>query len=433
METYKLKYGRGKVEISLPEENLLGIIESSQADNSKSEEEVILSALENPIDSSKLCDIVKKGEKVCIVISDITRAWQKMGKYLSYIVDELNDGGVNDEDIVFLCATGSHRKQSKEEHRILLGEKLAGRFNVIDHDCLDEANLVYLGQTSYGTPVKVNRIAMNCDHIVITGAIVFHLLAGWGGGKKSILPGISGYETIMKNHSMSLNPEMGSGSNPEARSGKVINNPIHEDMLEAAGFVKPSFLFNVIMDSNGNIAHAVAGNYIKAHEEGCRIVDRIDGVAISEKADMVIATAGGFPKDINFYQTIKTVINAEEAVKEDGVIVILSECSDGFGNEPIRKIIQDYSTVVEREKDLRENYSIAKYIGYYVSEVAHKHPFILVSSLPPESLSMADIHVVKTIDEALTLAYKIKGKNLKTYLMPHGANTFPRMCSPLEI
>lgn len=427
MKVYKMKYGKEKVNVSLPKENLLGIIESNKIENKKSEDEVILEALENPIDSDRLCDIVNQGEKVCIVISDITRAWQKMGSYLHYIVDELNRGGICDEDIVFICATGSHRKQSKEEHRILLGEKLAERFEVIDHDCLDEDNLVYLGQTSYGTPVKINRIAMECDHIIITGAIVFHLLAGWGGGKKSILPGISSYDSIMANHSMCLNPEMGSGSNPEVRSGKVINNPIHEDMLEAANLVKPSFLFNVIIDSKGNITRAVAGNYVKAHEEGCRIVDEIDGVNIGQKSDMVIATAGGYPKDINFYQTIKTVINAKEAVKKDGVMIILSECSDGFGNEPIREIIQNYNSLVNREKALRENYSIAKYIGYYVTEVAEKHLFILVSSLAPESVSMANMHVVKTIDEALKMAYEIKGRNLKTYLMPHGANTFPKL------
>lgn len=426
MGAYKMKYGKEKVEVNLPKENLLGIIESKKVDDKKSEEEVILEALENPIEGDRLCEIVSKGEKICIVISDITRAWQKTNLYLNYIVDELARGGISDEDIVFLCATGSHRKQTEDEHRVLLGEKLADRFKVIDHDCLDEENLVYLGRTSYGTPVKINKIAMSCDHIIITGGIVFHLLAGWGGGKKSILPGISGYESIMANHAMSLNPEMGSGSNPEVKSGKVINNPIHEDMLEAASFVKPSFLFNVVMDSNGKIAHAVAGDYIKAHEEGCRLVDETDGVNIDERADMVIATAGGYPKDINFYQTIKTVINAKEAVKPNGVMIIISECSDGFGNEVIREIVQNYNTMLDREKALRANYSIAKYIGYYVCEAAHNYPFIFVTSMAPEAVSMANIHVVKTVDEALKMAFDMRGTDLKTYLMPHGANTFPK-------
>lgn len=424
---HKMKYGKEKIEVKIADENFIGIIESKAVDNNKTEEQVILDALENPIGSPKLYQIVKPGETVCIVISDITRSWQKMGSYLCFIVDELNKGGIKDENIKFISATGSHRKQSEEEHRVLLGEKLADRFKVIDHVCTDEDNLMYLGQTSYGTPVKINKIAMECDHIVITGAIVFHLLVGWGGGKKSLLPGIAGYETIMKNHSMSLNPEMGSGSNPETKSGKVINNPIHEDMLEAANMVKPSFMFNVIMDSNGKIAHAVAGNYVEAHAKGCEIVDEIDRININEKADMVIASAGGYPKDINFYQTIKTIINAQEAIKEGGVIVILSECSAGFGNEVIRKIIQEFGNVVDREIELRRNYTIEKYVGYYASEVASRTHMIFVSSMDPKELSMANISVVKTIDDALDLAEKIKGKNLKTYLMPHGANTLPKL------
>ena len=422
-----MKYGREKLQFSIANESLLGSIESNVLEDKRSEEEVILDALENPIASRRLREIIKPRDRVCIVISDITRSWQKMSRYLPYIVEELNKGGIEDENIVFLCATGSHRRQSKEEHSILLGDRLADRFEVIDHDCKDEDDLVYLGETSFGTPVKINRIALDCDHIIITGAIVFHLLAGWGGGKKSILPGIAGYDTIMANHAMSLNPEVGRGSNPEIRSGKVINNPIHEDMLEAARLVKPSFLFNVIMDANGNIANAVAGNYAKAHEVGCEIVDRADGVYIKEKADIVIATAGGYPKDINFYQTIKTVINAKEAIKEDGIMIILSECSDGFGNESIREILQEYDTLLDRERALREDYTIAKYIGYYVSEVAENHRFILVSKIDPQALSIAKIQVVNSVDDALRIAYEIKGRSAKVYLMPNGANTLPKI------
>ncbi|MDF2545431.1 MAG: hypothetical protein K0R93_329 [Anaerosolibacter sp.] len=427
MNTIQLKYGKELVSVPLSEDQIFGVIKSNTADHGKTEEAVILDALENPVGTPKLQEIVKPGERVCVVISDVTRAWQRMDVYLPYLIDELHQGGISDEDIVFISAVGSHRKQTEKEHQRLLGDALKDRFKVIDHDCFDEENLVYLGHTTFGTPVKVNKIAMDCDHIVLTGAIVFHLLAGWGGGKKSILPGIAGYETIMANHAMSLHPEIGKGSNPEIRSGKIIDNTIHADMLEAAGLVKPSFIFNVIMDSQGRIAHAVAGDYAKAHERGCQIVDEMDGISIQSKADMVIASACGYPKDINFYQTIKTVINAKEAVEENGVIIILSECSEGIGNAEIQEIVQNYDTLLHRERAIRENYSIAKYIGYYATEVAAKHTFILVSSLSPETLAMANIKIVKTLEEALAIAYAIKGTNVKAYLMPHGANTLPKV------
>lgn len=427
MITEELKYGKGKIHFSMAKENLLGIIKSKKKEDNRTEEQIVLDALKKPIGSPRLCQIVKPEDKVCIVVSDITRAWQKMSFYLPYIVDELNSAGVDDKNIIFLSATGSHRGHTKEEHKVLLGEKLFNRFTIYDHNSKDDNNMVYLGTTSYGTNVNVNKIAVSCDHIILTGAIVFHLLAGFGGGKKSVLPGICSYKTIMQNHSMSLNPELGSGSNPEVRSGKIVNNPIYEDMLQAAALVKPSFLFNVVMDANGKIAHAVAGHYVEAHEAGCSAVEEMDNVAISEKADMVIATAGGYPKDINFYQSIKTIINAKECLKDNGVMIIVSECSDGFGNEPIREIIQNYNSLYEREKALRKSYSIEKYIGYYTTETAEKYTLILVSTLPTEEVSMANIHVVGTVDEALQLAYKVKGtEKLKTYIMPNGANTFPK-------
>lgn len=426
MITLNMKYGREKVDVSIPEQDLLGVIESNKIDTNKSENEVITEALKNPIASARLRELVHPGEKVGIIISDITRAWQKMSTFLPYIVDEICSAGVRNEDIIFISSTGSHRKQTKDEHRLMLGDKLADRFEVIDHDCFDNENLVYLGKTSFGTPVTVNKTAMECDHLILTGAIVFHLLAGWGGGKKSILPGICGYETIMTNHALSLNPKMGEGSNPMVRSGNIHNNVLHEDMLEAASFVRPTFMFNVIMDSKGNICRAVAGNYIKAHEMGCSMVDEIDGVEIKEKADLVIATAGGYPKDINLYQTSKTIINAKEAVKKGGTIIILSQCSEGFGNSDVQEIMQNYSTMFEREKALRENFSIAKYIGYFISETANDYRFILVGDMDEKLIENAKIKVVSTVKEALEIAYNENGTHLKTYLMPYGANTLPK-------
>ncbi|QZY56204.1 nickel-dependent lactate racemase [Crassaminicella profunda] len=427
MYTMKMKYGRGKIDIQIPKKNLIKVIESNSKDVNNAEEEVIIDALNNPIASAPLYQLVHPGETVCIVISDVTRLWQKMSTYLPYIVKELNEGGIKDEDILFISATGSHRKQTKEEHKLLLGEELANRFEVLDHDCLEEENISYLGTTRFGTPVKVNKKALERDHIILTGSIVFHLLAGWGGGKKSVLPGICAYESIMKNHALSLSPNFGEGSNPLVRSGYTEKNPLHLDMLEAASFVRPTFMFNVIMDTKGKIAHAVAGNYIKAHEAGCKIVDEMDGVEIEEKADVVIATAGGYPKDINLYQTCKTVINAKEAVKKGGSMIILSECSEGFGNDHVQEMIQNYDTLEERETALRKDYSIAKYIGYFISEVAKDFQFILVGNMDEKLVEKANMRIVKTIDEALELVYHKNGKDVKTYLMPYGANTLPKL------
>lgn len=428
MKEINIKYGQGEMKAFIEEKNLLEVIESNPFKQDKTEDEIISEALYNPIDSKRLKDIVHEDETVCIIISDITRSWQKPHKFLYKIVEELNAGGVKDEDIIFLSAQGTHRKHTREEHEILLGEKLSKRFEVYDHDCFDEESMVYLGDTSYGTPVIVNKKAVECNHVVITGAIIYHFLVGWSGGKKSILPGISSFKTISSNHSLSLNEGFGSGIRESVCSGNIIENPIHDDMMQAAAMVKPTFMFNVIMGPNGNIAGAVAGNYTTAHEAGRKLVDSIDGVNIKKKSDIVIASAGGSPKDINLYQSIKTLINAKEAVVDGGTIIVLAECSEGIGEiKDINDMILNFDNMLDREKDLRENYTISKFVGYFFCETGEKYKLILVSEIDPALLKKTKIILAKTLEDALKIAYDDENENLTINLMPHGASTLPKL------
>lgn len=423
-----MKYGQGTMKAFIEESNLLETIESNAFKNEKTEDEIISEALENLIDSKRLRDIVHEGERVCVVISDITRSWQKPHKFLYKIVEELNSGGIKDENIIFLSAQGTHRKQTREEHKLLLGEELTKRFQVYDHDCFDEDSMVYLGDTSYGTPVIVNKKAVECDHLVITGAIIYHFLVGWSGGKKSILPGISSFKTISLNHKLSLNEGLGSGARATVCSGNIDGNPVHNDMLEAAAMVKPTFMFNVIMGPDGNIAGAVAGNYITAHEAGRKLVDSIDGVNIKKKSDIVVASAGGYPKDINLYQSIKTLMNAKEAVVDGGTIIVLTQCSEGIGEiKDIKDMILNFDNMLDREKDLRENYTISKYVGYFFCDTAEKFKLILVSEIDAELLKNTKIILTETLEEALKIAYNGYNKRLTINLMSHGASTLPRL------
>ncbi|HEY8803922.1 MAG TPA: nickel-dependent lactate racemase [Clostridium sp.] len=432
MREFELKQGRGTIKFSINEKDIIGVIDNKPSTSSKTEEEVIKEALQNPISSPKLKEIVNVGETICIVISDVTRMWQKPSLYLPFIVDELLGAGIKAEDILFISANGSHRSQTEDEYKQLLGDKLYGKFKIIDHDCNDKDNLMYLGNTSFGTEVTINKKAMKYDHIVITGGIVYHFLVGWSGGKKSILPGIASYETIMANHGLSLNQDLGSGTRTEIRCGNITNNPVHLDMVEAASLVNPSFMFNVIMDSNGKISAAFAGDYLKAHEQGRKYIDKSDSVNIKEKADLVIATSGGYPKDINFYQSSKLFFNSREAVKDGGTIIAIADCSEGLGGtDDFRSILVDYDTMIEREKSLRKCYSISKHIACLNCETAQTFNVILVSMLDPKFFKYTGIKSVRTIDEALNLVYKEKGKNLKTYIMPHGANTLPKLL-PIE-
>jgi len=428
MREFKLKQGRGTVKFSINENDIIGVLDNKPSENSETEEEVIKNALHNPISSPKLKELVHAGQKICIVIPDVTRIWQKPSVYLPFIVEELLQTGIKEKDILFISATGSHRKQTEDEYKQLLGNKLYGNFNIIDHDCNDKKNLIYLGNTTFGTKVIINKKAIECDHIIITGGIVYHFLVGWSGGKKSILPGIASYETIMENHGLALNENLGGGTRSAVRCGNITDNPVHLDMEEAAALVNPSFMFNVIMDSNGNISAAFAGNYIKAHALGRKYVDKSDSVTIKEKADLIIVTSGGYPKDINFYQSSKLFFNSREAVKDGGTIIAIAECSEGLGgSDDFRSILVDYNNHLEREKSLRECYSISKHIACLSCETAETFNVILVSTINPKFFKNTRIRIVPTVDEALKLVYTEKGENLKTYIMPHGANNLPKL------
>ena len=425
MKEFHLKYGSGKVNFSLPEEDVLGLIESSPVPGAPTEEEAVRLALANPIGSPRLDKIVKPGERVCIVTCDVTRAWQHGSLYSPILVEELTTAGIRDEDMLFISATGTHRTQTEDEYKQLISEDLLKRIKIMDHVCTDSENMVYLGTTSHGTPVKVNKKIMEYDHVIITGGIVYHFMAGWGGGRKAILPGISSYETVMANHALALDPTPGKGRNLNVSTGNFKDNILHEDMVEAMNMVKPSFLLNVVLDSHGKIGWAVAGDPYEAHVAGTKIVDSVDGVPISEKADLVIATAGGFPKDINLYQGSKTIFNAWDAVKDGGSMVIITTCSEGFGNDEVKFMLQGFDSMEAREAEIRREFTIAKYVGYVIADIAENHDFYLLSSIPASEFAGTGIQVVASVDEALEKIYAKRGRKLSTWVMPMGSSTRP--------
>ncbi|MDR1733205.1 MAG: nickel-dependent lactate racemase [Synergistaceae bacterium] len=426
MGTYELKFGKEKEKIEIPEENLLGVLKSRNVPCAATEEEAVLKALENPIGSPRLSEKVKPGDKICIVTSDLTRAWQHPWVFLPLLVDEIKKGGVKDEDIFFLAGVGTHRGHTPEEHKILLGEKLYGRYKIIDHDSRN-APMKDFGSTSRGTPVKINKIAADADHVILTGGIVYHFMSGWGGGRKSVLPGISAYETVMANHALALKPLPDHGRNMVCRGGNEEGNLIHLDMNEAAEKLNPSFLLNVITNTEAKIGWAVAGHWQKAHDAGRSIVDSSDKISISQLSDLTIASACGYPKDINFYQSTKALFNAQDATRPGGAIVILASCVEGYGNDEMQMMLQKFKNSDERESELRREFTIAKYVGYCAGYAAEHFDFHLVTHIDPKLLDGSGIKISKTLDEAMKKVYAAHGTALKTWLMPQGANTLPKV------
>jgi nickel-dependent lactate racemase len=385
-----------------------------------------LHALDHPIDAPPLREIIKPDDTVAITVSDITRSWQKNDSTLALLIGYLNEAGVRDSKITVIIAVGNHRLNTEAEFVEICSQKICHRIKVVNHDARDTANMVYLGKTSRGTEVALNRLVVEADKVILTGGVVYHFMVGYGGGRKSVLPGVASLKTIQQNHLLSLSPTLGSGSSDYCQNMITKGNPQHEDMMEAAAFLRPHFLVNVVMNYEDGIAGVFAGNWVSAWMEATRLVDAMYCVKISEKADIVIASAGGYPKDINLYQSQKTLDNARYAVRKGGVVVILAECPDI--NEPPEYFKWfKYPDIYEQERALREDYDLPGWVALRHSECCRDSQIILLTR--PENAEYAraaKLHPVFSMDEALKLAYKMCGLDRpKITVMPFGANTFP--------
>ena len=423
---YTMRYGDSKLTFRLPEGEIKETLLPRELEGAGSTpEELVERALAAPIGAPPLEQVVHAGETVCIIIPDITRVWQQVSLYLPVLVRRLNEIGIPDRDIRLLSATGAHRRQTPEEHLALIGEDLFRRFKVIDHQSDEKESLTYVGTTSRGTPVWLNSLALDADKLILTGGVTCHSMAGFSGGRKIIVPGIAGKETIDANHSLVLRPD--GGVYPGVRCGCMDEtNPMHEDLVESAAFAKPDYLLNVVVDGNHSLAGAYAGDWIAAHREAAKFVSWMDGAEVRGRCDLVIASTGGLPKDVNLYQASRTIANAVQMLSPNGTVIMLAKCSEGIGDEDCARQIEGFGSMAERKADLREKFTVGKYVGYQFADIAERFTFILVSDIPEEAFRRTKIHAVSSMEEALLLA-DANGYDPKRSiaLMPDGSKTMP--------
>jgi lactate racemase len=428
---FTLKFGQGTMQFSIPEAQLLYRLEGRNRKPPQDLAAAYRHALENPIDSLPLNQIAKPGETVAITVSDITRGWQRNDLTLPILIDCLNDAGIADDDITVIIAVGAHRQNTAEEFAELCREAVCHRIRVINHDARDSGNMAYCGKTRRGTQVSVNRVVAEADRVILTGGVIYHYMVGYGGGRKSVMPGVASLKTIQQSHMWAMHETVGQGSNPLAANMMTTGNPAHEDMMEVAALVEPDFIVNVVPNLDGDITGIFAGNWITAWQAATRMVDEIFGVPIREPADIVIASAGGHPKDINLYQSQKTIDNAVYAMKPGGVAVILAECPD------IREPAEffdwfDFTDYVEMEKAVRANFLISGWVAVRQLEYARKGHIILVTRQDNiERVRKAGVQGAASMAEALEMAYARCGGTTPTItVMPQGANTFPILEEP---
>ena len=370
------------------------------------------------IGSAPLREMVSAGDEVTVVISDITRAYMHPERICPLLLDFLHDVcGVADEHIVFLVAVGTHRTQTAEEFVRLTSAYVANRVKIVNHDCDEET--VRVGVTSRGTEVDVNPLVVG-RKVILLGGTVHHFFAGYGGGRKSILPGVSSRKTIMQNHAHALDP-LAAQPNPRCGLGVTMLNPVHEDMAEAAALVGPVFGINMIVDGQGRHLALPSGHWMAAWQESCRLVDRFNGVEIPAQADAVVVCAGGYPKDINLYQSCKSLINGFQAVKPGGRLIFISQCSEGGGPAEFfgwSRFLPDNTL----DTALRANFTVAGYIFYECVAIADNAEVHVLSALDPANLTAMHMH---PHTDPAELASLLDFGDQQVIVMPRGANTVP--------
>jgi nickel-dependent lactate racemase len=428
MKTFALPYGKTEFQITLPEEHVLYDIRGNGGTTIQDVQAATRAALRQPLDSAPLAKLVQKGDKVALVVSDITRLVHT-AEFLPEVVAELNRAGIPDQDMTIVVATGTHRAQTPAEDAVVCGADLAHRLKIHQHDCRDNSALKYYGTTKHGTPVYLDTVVANADKVIVTGGISLHPFAGFGGGRKAILPGVAGLASINHNHLMALADQVGAGCEKTTETAILKGNRIAEDMEEACAMLNPTFLLNVVFTPEGALHEIVAGNWRTAFAKGCQDLLQLAGVHIKAQADVVIASAGGYPKDLNLYQAMKSHMNAIFAVKPGGIMIQTLECPDI--KEPA--VFTDWlvkSEPLQFEQEVRADFSIPAFVAFKSRQIINSLTVYLVTR--PENFAFVKSSgqiPVASLAEAWELAHKQllqQGKkDYKVTIMSHAAATLP--------
>ncbi len=417
-----LSYGKERIKLPTKNLNIKEILLTAEPVSSDNIENKIRTSLSFPISSDPFKKLFSSNNKILLIVSDITRATGS-NIFLLELIGRLNDCGIPDRNINILFSLGIHRQLNDEEKLSLLGKDICSRIKAYNHDAWSN-EMEKAGTTSKGNRMLLNKKIFEADKIILTGSISFHYLAGFGGGRKSLLPGVASYDSIISFHLLSLHPEQGKGRHPSATTGILTGNPMDEEMNEVLDMVKPCFLFNTVMNSKKEIVEIFAGSAKEAFLKGCIYFLEHYAIKIKEKADLVIASCGGFPLDINFIQAHKTIEYSRNALKKNGVLILLAECKDGTGNKRFLDWFE-YKNLIDFELALRKNFEVNGQTAYSTLAKAKDYKIILISSFPNEIVERMSMVPVSNIDEALDIASSFLGKNPSTYIIPQGAKTLP--------
>jgi nickel-dependent lactate racemase len=406
-------YGTGVQTVELPDQNVMDVLVSNPMEHARRGMDAVCYALANPIGARPLREMVKPGQKIVIITSDISRPLPSYD-VVPPVLDELYAAGCDRGDITVVFGLGSHRCQTDEERRHLVGERAFQEVRCVDSDVND---CIHVGTTTHGTPVDITRIVAEADFRICLGNVEFHYFAGYSGGAKAIMPGVSTPAAIQVNHRMMVSPT--------ACAGKLEGNPIREDIEEAGRILGIDYIVNAVLDEHKHIVYAVAGDSVKAHREACRYLDRMYRKPIPKQADIVLVSQGGAPKDANLYQTQKALDNAKHAVRPGGTIILIGACNEGLGSVKFEEWLTAAPTAHSLVERIRQDFQLGGHKAAAIAMILEYATIDLVSQMPDDFVRSIFLNPRPSAQAALDAAFIKYGPDASVLAMPFGGATLP--------
>ncbi len=420
MAKISVPYGKTAQEAFISDDIELQVIDVDVPKVTTPAEQLLKEAMDNPIGSDRLENMVSRNEQVLIVVNDHTRPGPNR-IIVKEIMERLSAAGVPAENIKFIVAAGSHRASTDEEITNIIGAEYKEKHKVIQHDCTDKESMIFLGNTASGLPLYVNKAVVESTFVITTGLIAPHHAAGYSGGRKSIVPGVAGLDTLKIHHSLPIRPF-------EPAMGFIYGNPFHEAALEAAKKVNVRFMVNAIQDPHKQDIAFVVGEIEEAHAKGVEICKKVSEVEIHGLADIVITSPGGYPRDSNLYQAQKALSVAEPLGRPGCVYILNANAEDGIGEGVFRQWLVEAETpheVVERFR--KEGYNVGSNKAFMYARAMTKGRVIIVSeNVMEEDLNEMMLEWAPNLQAAIEKA-SIEKVPEKIIVLPRAVNIIPRV------
>ncbi len=411
-----MKYGRGLLEVEIPEKNLAGVLTLQKSVPIADPEQAVWDALQSPIHSTPLSALSKNRASACVVISDITRPVPNK-LILPPILQTLESCGIPRSEITILIATGIHRPNEGKELEEMVGPEIVNNYRIVNHFSQKIETHEYLGSTQGGAPVYIDKTYLESDLKVTTALIEPHLMAGYSGGRKSICPGLASIETMKVLHG----PEI--LEHPKASVGILEGNPLHIEATEIALMAGVDFNVNVTIDDQRQLTGVFAGDIVESHLAGVRSVEKQVKVTVPKPVDAVLVSSAGYPLDTTFYQAVKGVLAASEIVKSNGSIILVAECSQGIGSGPFTDLILKTKDLEQFIHDIHDptNFVIDQWQLEELAKAARKAEIYCYSDgIPYDQLKDLFVQPLRTPVEGVERVLSKHGDDARIAVLPDG-------------